>query len=42
MRPTHSQVITISDDTRANVAMVPALIVGLVLVLGFDFSPARA
>lgn len=39
MRPTHSQVITISDDTRANVAMVPALIVGLVLVLGFDFSP---
>lgn len=39
MRPTHSQIITISDDTRANVAMLPALVVGLVLVLGLGFSP---
>ncbi|MCD1287754.1 MULTISPECIES: DUF1345 domain-containing protein [unclassified Brevibacterium] len=39
MRPKHSQTITISDDTRANVAMVPALVVGLVLVLGFGFDP---
>ena len=39
MRPTHSQMITISDDTRANVAMLPALVIGLVLVLGLGFSP---
>lgn len=39
MRPTHSQTITISDDTRANVAMVPALLVGLVLVVGIGFNP---
>lgn len=39
MKAVHSQVITISDDTRANVAMLPALIIGLVLVLGLGFSP---
>ena len=42
MRPTHSQMITITDDMRANVAMVPALVVGLVLVLGLDFNPLGA
>lgn len=41
MRTTHSQIITISDDTRAIVAMLPALVIGLVLVLvlGFGFDP---
>lgn len=41
MRTTHSQIITISDDTRANVAMLPALVIGLVLVLvlAFGFDP---
>ena len=39
MRPTHSQMITLSDDMRANIAGVPALIVSGILVLGFDFDP---
>lgn len=39
MRPTHSQMIALSDDMRANIAAVPALVVSLVVVLGFDFDP---
>ncbi|WP_248279076.1 DUF1345 domain-containing protein [Brevibacterium sp. 'Marine'] len=39
MRPTHSQMITLSDDMRANIAGVPALVVSLVVVFGLDFSP---
>lgn len=39
MRPTHSQMIMLSDDMRANIAGVPALIVSGILVLGFDFDP---
>ena len=39
MGPTHSQMITLSHDMRANIAGVPALIVSLVVVFGLDFSP---
>ena len=39
MRPTRSQMITLSDDMRANIAGVPALIISLVVVFGLDFSP---
>ena len=39
MRPPHSPMITLSDDMRANIAGVPALIVSGILVLGFDFDP---
>lgn len=39
MRPTHSQMLTLSDDSRANIAGVPALIVSGILVFGFDFDP---
>ena len=39
MRPTHSQMLTLSDDSRANIAGVPAFIVSGILVFGFDFDP---
>lgn len=39
MRPTHSQMLTLSDDMRANIAVVPALIVSGILVFGFDVDP---
>lgn len=42
MRPKHSQIITISDDARTNVSMIPALVVGLVLVLGLGVNPLES
>lgn len=39
MRPTHNQSITISDDTRANVSVIPAVIVSIILVMVLDFRP---
>ncbi len=39
MRPRHSQMITISDDARSNVSILPALVVGTVVVLGFGLTP---
>ena len=38
MRPTHSQMITLSDDMRATFTGVPALIISLVVAFGLDFS----
>lgn len=39
MRPKHSQMMTFSDDSRANVATVPAIVVSVVVVLAFGFNP---
>ncbi|MGC2977571.1 DUF1345 domain-containing protein [Brevibacterium sp. FAM 25378] len=39
MRPKHSQMMTFSDDSRANVATVPAIIISVVVVLAFGFNP---
>lgn len=39
MRPRHSQMITISDDARSNVSILPAVVVGGVVVLGFGLTP---
>ncbi|WP_258234058.1 DUF1345 domain-containing protein [Brevibacterium oceani] len=42
MRPKHSQMMTFSDDSRANVATVPTLVVSIVLVLAFGMNPLSA
>ncbi|MFF8894837.1 DUF1345 domain-containing protein [Brevibacterium casei] len=39
MRTRHSQMITISDDARSNVSILPAVVVGTVVVLGFGLTP---
>lgn len=39
MRRRHSQMITISDDMRSNVSILPAAVVGATVVIGFGLNP---